>query len=154
MMEYYQGSLREFAEELLANGRGNGQMVEVARLHDVVIEDAKQKGLELCSEMIVVMQNTIFKYAHHPKSKKGANVPIDDYELIEKALIDPLHIYEDPIQNEIIYVFTYPYDEKKMVKVVVHPNYKLKRKITINAAKSWGIVVKEAFDNAQYRLIK
>lgn len=43
MMEYYQGSLREFAEELLANGRGNGQMVEVARLHDVVIEDAKTK---------------------------------------------------------------------------------------------------------------
>ena len=74
--------------------------------------------------------------------------------MIEKALIDPLHIYEDPIQNEIIYVFTYPYDEKKMVKVVVHPNYKLKRRITINAAKSRGIVVKEAFDNAQYRLIK
>ena len=29
-MDFYQGSLRQFAEELLANGKGNAQMVEVA----------------------------------------------------------------------------------------------------------------------------
>jgi hypothetical protein len=89
-MELYQGSLRQFAEELLANGKGNGQMVKVA---------------QFC-------------------------------------------------EHEIIYVFTYPYDESKLVKVVVHPNYKVKRDQFINAAKSWGIVIKEAFDNSQYRLIK
>ncbi len=153
-MEYYQGSLRQFAEELLSQGRGNGQMVVVASLNEIVIEDAKKKGVELLSSMIVVTQNTIFKYAHHPKEKKGAVVPVSNYDLIEKALRTPLHIYEDPIQNEIIYVFTYPYDESKLVKVVVHPNYKVKRGHFINAAKSWGIVLKEAFDNSQYRMIK
>ena len=153
-MDFYQGSLRQFAEELLAKGKGNGQMVEVAQFCDTVIEDAKQQGLELKTYSIMVMQKTIFKYAHHPKAKKGAVVPLDDYGLIEKALRTPLHIYEDPIQNEIIYVFTYPYDESKLVKVVVHPNYKVKGNLFINAAKSWGIVIKEAFDNSQYRMIK
>lgn len=153
-MELYQGSLRQFAEELLSKGKGNGQMVEVAQFCETVIEDAKRQGLELRSSSILVMQKTIFKYAHHPKAKKGAVVPLDDYGLIEKALRTPLHVYEDPIQNEIIYVFTYPYDESKLVKVVVHPNYKVKRDQFINAAKSWGIVIKEAFDNSQYRLIK
>lgn len=153
-MEFYQGSLKEFAKELLANGKGNGQMLEVAQFNDTVIEDASQQGLELKSSSIIVMQKTIFKYAHHPKAKKGAVVPLDDYDLIEKALNTPLHIYEDPIQNDIIYVFTYPYDESKLVKVVVHPNYKVKGDLFINAAKSWGIVIKEAFDNSQYRIIK
>ena len=153
-MDYFQGSLRQFAEELLANGRGNGQVLEVAQFCDTVIEDARRQGLELRSFSILVMQKTIFKYAHHPKATKGAVVPLDDYGLIEKALRTPLHIYEDPIQNDIIYVFTYPYDESKLVKVVVHPNYKVKGDLFINAAKSWGIVIKEAFDNSQYRMIK
>ena len=153
-MEYFQGSLRQFAEELLALGKGNGMMVEVARFSDLVIEDARKKGVELYSSKIVVTQNTIFKYVHHPKAKKGAVVPVSNYDLIEKALRTPLHIYEDPIQNEIIYVFTYPYDESKLVKVVVHPNYKLKRNVFINVAKSWGIVINEEFDNSQYRMIK
>jgi hypothetical protein len=38
-MEYYQGSLRQFAEELLANGRGNGQILVVAQLDDIVVKD-------------------------------------------------------------------------------------------------------------------
>lgn len=153
-MEYYQGSLRQFAEELLAKGRGNGMMVEVAPVNELVIEDAMKKGLLFHSMTIVVTQNTIFKYANHPKEKKGAVVPVSKYDLIEKALKTPLHIYEDPIQNEIIYVFTCPYDESKLIKVVVHPNYKLKRGVFINSAKSWGIVVSEAFYNSQYRMIK
>ena len=33
-MEYYQGSLKQFAEELLAKGRGNGQILVVAQLDD------------------------------------------------------------------------------------------------------------------------
>lgn len=60
-MEYYQGSLRQFAEELLAKGRGNGMMVEVAPVNELVIEDAMKKGLLFHSMTIVVTQNTIFK---------------------------------------------------------------------------------------------
>lgn len=101
-MEYYQGSLRQFAEELLANGRGDGQMVEVAQLDAKVIEDMYNKGVVLQSSSIVVTQQAIFKYAHHPKSKKGAVIPVENYDLIEKALATPLHIYEDTAQKELV----------------------------------------------------
>lgn len=123
-MELYHGSLRQFVEELLSKGRCNGQMVVVVPLNEMVIEDAKKKGVELLSSTIVVTQNTSFKYAHYPKEKKGAVASVGNYDLIEKALRTPLHIYENPIQNEIIYVFTYPFDERKLVKVVAHSNYK------------------------------
>ena len=153
-MDFYQGSLRQFAEELLANGRGNGQMFMVAQLDDKVIEDMSNKGVVLQSVSIVVTQQAVFKYAHHPKTKKGAVIPVEHYDLIEKALTTPLHIYEDTAQKELVYVFTHPHEHSKLVKVVVHPNYKLNGKTTINAAKSWGFVSEESLENPQFVLIK
>lgn len=152
-MEYYQGSLRQFAEELLAKGRGNGQMIVVAHLDSKVVDDMNNKGVILQSEYIVVTQQAVFKYAHHPKSKKGALIPVEHYDLIEKALKTPLHIYEDTAQKELVYVFTHPSVHQKLVKVVVHPNYKLDGKTVINSAKSWGFVSAESLDNPQFVLI-
>lgn len=60
-MDYYQGSLRQFAEELLAKGRGNGQLLVVAQLDDMVVEDMNNKGVTLQSVSIVVTQQVIFK---------------------------------------------------------------------------------------------
>ena len=151
-MEYYQGSLRQFAGELLAKGRGNGQMVIVAQLDGAIIKDMNKKGMVLQSESIVVTQQTVF--VHHPKSKKGAVIPIEQYDLIENALKTPLHIYEDTAQKELVYVFTHPFEHERLVKVVVHPNYKLNRKTVINAAKSWGFVSIESLENPQFVLIK
>ena len=153
-MECFQGSLREFAEELLANGRGNGQMIVVAQLDNKVVKDMSNKGVALQSMSIVVTQQAIFKYAHHPKMKKGAVIPVEQYDLIEKALNTPLHIYEDTAQKELVYVFTNPFKHKRLVKVVVHPNYKLNGKTIINAAKSWGFVSEESLENPQFVLIK
>ena len=153
-MEYYHGSLRQFAEELLANGRGNGQILEVAQLDDIVVEDMSNKGVTLQSVSIVVTQQVIFKYAHHSKSKKGAVIPVEQYELIENALKTPLHIYEDTAQKELVYVFTNPFEQERLVKVVVHPNYKLNGKTVVNAAKSWGFVSEESLENPQFVLIK
>ena len=153
-MECFQGSLREFAEELLANGRGNGQMVVVAQFDDKVVEDMSNKGVTLQSLSIVVTQQAVFKYAHHPKSKKGAVIPVEHYDLIEKALTVPLHIYEDTAQKELVYVFTHPYEQSKLIKVVVHPNYKMSGKQIVNATKSWGIVKEEDMLGKQFRIIK
>ena len=153
-MVSYQGSLRQFAEELLTNGRGNGQMIVIAQFDAITIEDMCNKGIALQSTAIVVTQQAVFKYAHHPKSKKGAVIPIEHYDLIEKALTMPLHIYEDTAQKELVYVFTHPYEERKLVKVVVHPNYKLNGKTIVNAAKSWGFVSEESLENPQFVLIK
>jgi hypothetical protein len=74
--------------------------------------------------------------------------------LIEKALTTPLHIYEDTAQKELVYVFTHPNELSKLVKVVVHPNYKLNGKTVINAAKSWGFVSEESLENPQFVLLK
>ena len=153
-MDYYQGSLRQFAEELLAKGRGNGQMIVVAHLDDKVVEDMSNKGVTLQSIAIVVTQQAVFKYAHHPKSKKGAVIPVEHYDLIEKALNAPLHIYEDTAQKELVYVFTNPFENKRLVKVVVHPNYKMNGKTVINVAKSWGFVEESKMNAPQYLLIK
>ncbi|MBR1513562.1 MAG: hypothetical protein IJ622_04635 [Bacteroidales bacterium] len=153
-MEYYRGSLREFAVELLANGRGNGRMVEVAQFDDKVIEDMYNKGVVLQSSSIVVTQQAIFKYVHHPKSKKGAVIPVEQYDLIEQALNMPLHVYIDTAQKELVYVFTHPFEQERLVKVVVHPNYIISRKLIVNSAKSWGFVSEESLDNPQFVLIK
>ena len=114
-MDCYQGSLRQFAEELLAKGRGNGQMVIVAQLDDAIIKDMNKKGVALQSDSIVVTQQAVFKYAHHPKSKKGAVIPIEQYDLIENALKTPLHIYEDTAQKELVYVFTHPFEQSNNI---------------------------------------
>ena len=153
-MEYYQGNLRQFAEELLALGKGNGQMIVVAQLDDIIVDDMHNKGVTLHSVSIVDTQQVVFKYAHHPKWKKGAVIPVKEYGLIEKALNMPLHIYEDTAQKDLVYVFTHPSVHQKLVKVVVHPNYKLNGKTIINAAKSWGFVSVESLDNPQFVLIK
>ncbi len=153
-MDLYHGNLRQFAEELLANGKGNGQMVEVAQLDNKVIEDLANKGVVLQSLSIVVTQQAIFKYVHHPKTKKGAVIPIEKYDLIEKALTIPLHIYEDTAQKEIVYVFTHPYETERLVKVVVHPNYKLTRKVVANVAKSWGVIERSKMNEPQFKLLK
>lgn len=59
-MDYYQGSLRQFAEELLSTGKGNGMMVEIASVNELVIEDAMKKGLKFHSMTIVVTQKHHF----------------------------------------------------------------------------------------------
>ena len=129
-------------------------MIVIAQFDAIIIEDMCNKGIALQSTAIVVTQQAVFKYAHHPKSKKGAVIPIEHYDLIEKALTMPLHIYEDTAQKELVYVFTHPYEERKLVKVVVHPNYKLNGKTIVNAAKSWGFVCEESLENPQFVLIK
>jgi hypothetical protein len=117
-MECYQGSLRQFAEELLANGRGNGKMVTVAQLDDAIIEDMRKKGVVLQSLSFVVTQQVVFKYVHHPKTRN------------------------------------YPYEHNRLVKVVVHPNYKMNGRLIINLAKSWGIVDESKMNTPQYKLMK
>ena len=152
-MEYYQGNLRQFAEELLAKGRGNGQMIVVAQFDDIVVDDMHNKGVTLHSVSIVVTQQVVFKYAHHPKSKKGAVIPVEQYDLIEKALRTPLHIYEDMAQKELVYVFTNPFENNRLVKVVVHPNYKIRGELIVNVAKSWGLVKEEDMLGRQFKMI-
>ena len=112
-----------------------------------------KKGRSLETETIVVLDRTVLKYIGHPKANKGATVAATRYEEIETAINAPTHIYEDLNSKELVYVYTHPYEKGKVIKVVVHPNYKYKG-VTTNAAKSWGVVSEQSFLSTYYRKIK
>jgi hypothetical protein len=152
-MVLYNGSLQEFATEMLCKGRGNGTMCMVCTIAEEIVTDMEIMGEGLFCRNVFVTQRQIFKYRNHPKSTKGANLPLSEYSLIEKALKNPACIYEDTVQNRLVYVYTYPYHEKYFVKVVVEPNYKMKGLI-LNIAKSWGVVEGTKMGGRQYRRIK
>ena len=150
---FYDGDLTEFAREILDQGRGNGSVCRICAIVPEIVADMRLKGKMLVSNDIIVTQKEVFKYRHHPKAVKGANIPLQDYNLIENALLTPTHIYEDTVQNRLVYVCTHPYHHGKLVKVVVEPNFKSHR-FTVNIAKSWGIVQEENMRGEQFKCIK
>ena len=152
-LKYYNGPLCQFAGELLLRGRGEGSVCRICEIPSAIVEDMKSNGLELLSKDIIVTQRQIFKYRKHPKTSKGANIPVESYEIIESALKNPMHIYEDTVQKRLVYVCTHPYRDNRLVKVVVEPNYKSRGSV-VNLAKSWGIVEKSKMNGIQYRLIQ
>ena len=149
----YKGTFYEFAAGILATGRGEGNVCRICKIDSVIANDMKERGMVLCSNDIIITQRQVFKYRKHPKTKKGANLPFEDYALIEETLKKPTHIYEDTVQKRLVYVCTHPYQNERLVKVVVEPNYKDHGAI-INLAKSWGIVEKSKMNGLQYRQIK
>ena len=152
-LKYYKGSLYRFASDLLSRGRGEGSVCRICKIPSAIAEDMKSKGLELLSKDIIVTQRQIFKYRKHPKITKGANIPVEDYSIIESALKNPMHIYEDTVQKSLVYVCTHPYCDKRLVKVVVEPNYKSHGSV-VNLAKSWGLVEKSKMNGIQYQVIQ
>ena len=152
-LKYYNGSLQQFASDLLSRGRGEGSVCRICEILPAITEDMKSKGLELLSKDIIVTQRQIFKYRKHPKTSKGANIPMEDYSIIESALKNPMHVYEDTVQKRLVYVCTHQYYDKRLVKVVVEPNHKSHGSL-VNLAKSWGIVEKSKMNGIQYRLIQ
>ena len=105
------------------------------------------------SQDIIVTQRQIFKYRNHPKTTKGANFPVEDYRIIEAALKNPTNIYEDTAQKHLVYVYTHPYREDRLMKVVVEPNFRSHGTV-VNLAKSWGIVQHENMRGGQFRLVR
>ena len=150
---FYNGSLTEFAREILEKGRGNGSVCRICTVAPEIVADMRLKGEALVSNDIIVTQKEVFKYRHHPKAVKGANILLQDYNLIEKALLTPTHIYEDTVQNRFVYVCTHPYHHGKLIKVVVEPNFRSHR-FTVNIAKSWGIVQEENMNGGQFKCVK
>ena len=152
-LKYYRGSLRQFANDLLTKGRGGGEVCRICEISSTIIDDMKSAGLELHSKDIIVTQRQIFKYRNHPKTTKGANLPVENYGIIEATLKNPTNIFEDTVQKHLVYVYTHPYYGDRLAKVVVEPNYR-SRGTVINLAKSWGIVEKSKMNGIQYRKIK
>lgn len=153
VLSLFAGTLQQFADTLFKTGRSLGQAKQIGRIDDIVREDMAKKGRSLETETIVVLDRTVLKYIGHPKEGKGATVAVTRYGEIENAINAPTHIYEDLNSKELVYVYTHPYEKGKVIKVVVHPNYKYKG-VTANVAKSWGIVDEEQMTHSYYRKIK
>ena len=153
VLSLFAGTLQQFADTIFKTGRSIGQVKQIGRIDDIVREDMAKKGHGLETETIIVLDRTVLKYIGHPKEGKGATVAVTRYGEIETAINAPTHIYEDLNSKELVYVYTHPYEKGKVIKVVVHPNYKYKG-VTANVAKSWGIVNEEQMTHSYYRKIK
>ena len=153
IFKIYKGTLREYTEELWINKRGDGSVVDLGEMHPAVISELVKKNIVLKDTRILVDQRSATKYFVHPKSKKGSLLPVDEYGLLEKAVKQPLKIFEDATQGDLVYIYSYPYKQGKIVKLVVQPNYRKNGRV-YNNAKSWGIVQEGNLNNPkQYRLI-
>ena len=149
----YYGSLFDYASDILSAGRGNGSDYCAGAVSPTIINDLSKRGAKLKTENMSITQRQIFKYRNHPKERKGANLPVEDYNFIEQALTSPKNIYVDISKRNLVYVVTTPYRQNKIVKVVMHPNYVNNGKTT-NLVKSWGIVKTEDMLAEQYIRIK
>lgn len=149
----FEGSLKDYAEMLLKDKRGDGSVINLGKIHEAIIKELSKRDIQLVDTRIIVDQHTVTKYFAHPKGRKGAVLPMEEYGLIENAAKKPQKIYEDASHGDLVYVYSYPYQEGRLLKLVIQPNYHKNGK-TYNNTKSWGIIQAANLNNPrQYRLI-
>lgn len=85
----FEGSLKDYAEMLRKDGRGDGSVINLGEIHESIVEELLKKDIQLVDNRIIVDQHSVTKYFNHPKDKKGAVLPIEEYELVEKAAKSP-----------------------------------------------------------------
>ena len=145
--------LQAFADAVLADGKKRGRELVVGSISNDVVMDLQQKGVTLETTDVIIDDAVIVKYIKHVKNKKGATVDSHKYWLVEKTLRNPTHIYEDTEQKYLVYLNTRTYAKRKVIKVVIHPNFKNNGR-TYNLLKSIGVVEATKMDSPQYRQIK
>ena len=149
----FEGSLKDYAEMLLKDKRGDGSVINLGKIHEAIIKELSKRDIQLVDTRIIVDQHTVTKYFAHPKGRKGAVLPMEEYGLIENAAKKPQKIYEDASHGDLVYVYSYPYQEGRLLKLVIQPNYHKNGK-TYNNIKSWGIIqIANLINPVQYRLI-
>ena len=145
--------LQAFANTVLSDGKKRGRELVVGSISKEVVIDLNQKGVTLETTDVIIDDAVIVKYIKHVKNKKGAVVDPDKYWIVEKTIRNPTHIYEDTEQKYLVYVNTRAYGRSRMLKVIVHPNFKTKGR-TFNYLKSVGVISVEDMAGKQYRKIK
>ena len=100
------GTLKDYAEMLLKDGRGDGSVVCLGEVHETVIKELSRRDIQLADTRIIVDQHSVTKYFAHPKNQKGAVLPMSEYGLIEEAVKMPLKIYEDASHGDLVNLTT------------------------------------------------
>ena len=116
--------------------------------------DLQQKGVTLETTDVIIDDAVIVKYIKHVKNQKGATVDINKYWMVEKTLRTPTAIYEHTIGKYLVYISTRSYSSRKVLKIIVQPNYERKGRL-FNYLKSIGVVNEDNMaDQSNYRKIK
>ena len=88
----FEGSLKDYAEMLLKDKRGDGSVINLGKIHEAIIKELSKRDIQLVDTRIIVDQHTVTKYFAHPKGRKGTVLPMEEYGLIgecgEKATKD------------------------------------------------------------------
>ncbi len=75
-MILFGGTLKDYAEMLLKDGRGDGSVVCLGEVHETVIKELSRRDIQLADTRIIVDQHSVTKYFAHPKNpvRGGSNV--------------------------------------------------------------------------------
>lgn len=149
----YTRDLQTFADKVLKTGKSKGSIYKFGNINRAVVRYMQKQGLKLESQLTVILDKTILKYKNHPKRKKGAVVSFKCFVMVEAAVKRPMNVYIDTKRNRLVFVSSVKYSSRKVLKVVVEPNYKIKGK-KYNVVTSIGVVPKENMGNPQYHKIK
>lgn len=144
--------VQRFVNDVLADGKPRGKAHQVSVVPPEVYQRLRGLGY-LQTDHIFLLDNTILKYRNHPKGKKGATLPFDQFWKLANIARNPKNAYMDGKRGGLVFVFASRYGKGKVVKVVVEPNYKFKGRI-INAITSIGVIDSREMKHPQFLKIK
>lgn len=115
-----------FAEDVITDGKTRGRKIKIGRVNNFMGKNKfRQRGFDRTAPLYLT-DDTIIKYIHHPKGKKGATVPVKLLPAVVRALNNPKHIYQDMSSKNIrsgnmIYVGTlrHPDYRGKVIKIAM-----------------------------------
>lgn len=147
-------TLQSFVNMVLADGLERGRQFQIGFLNRKIVNDLKAHGVGLKSNLVVMTDKTVIKYLQHGKQRKGAVIDFGRFHAAERAIKHPTGIYRDKTRGILVYVYhAKGYAKGKSLKIVVEPNYKLKRGY-VNRLKSIGVVDTKTMRGRQYEKIK
>ena len=58
----FEGSLKDYAEMLLKDKRGDGSVINLGKIHEAIIKELSKRDIQLVDTRIIVDQHTVTKY--------------------------------------------------------------------------------------------
>ena len=146
--------LQSFADVVLDRKRNNGSYFVIDKVDGRIIRNLKERGIDVKSTKAVITDETVRKYKDHAKREKGAAVSLKRFAMVEHAVKHPKNVYIDKNRDRLVYVSATGYNSKKVIKVILEPNQRFKKKYFFNVV-SIGVVKKVDMDKQpQYEKIK
>lgn len=145
--------LQSFAKVVMNRTRNNGSYFVINKVSKFIIKNLKDRGVDVKSTQAIITDATVRKYKGNTKREKGAAIGFRRFDMVEKAIKTPKSVYIDKNRDRLVYVADTGYKGKKVIKVILEPNQKYKKKFFFKVV-SIGIVNKNNMGTEQYEKIK